>query len=288
MAQVQVDELLRQLGSRKPGRAWSEFLRRYSAEILKVLHVLEVDADRRADGFLFVCEGLHGNRCRRLRRFDPRRGVSFEGWLRVLVKRLYIDWLRSELGRARPFRSLLDLSCLDHDVFKHAFQQRFTTDETFRILEPAYPGLTIHAVEESMERVAGRLTSRHQWLLAGRNPKVVSLSNPSGVEGVATGEPSPEQAAFRAEQGRRLASTLELLEDDERLLIQLRFEQELGLERIAGLMGLKNSQQADRRIRRTLEKLRRSWTGRASTSGRRDDVSVESDETRNVRSVRDR
>ena len=106
-----------------------------------------------------------------------RPTASFEGWLRVLVKRLHIDWLRAESGRVRPFRSLSDLPCLDQDVFKHAFQQRFTLDEILRILEPAYPGLTLGAVEKSIERISDRLTSRHQWLLVSRNPKVVPLPN---------------------------------------------------------------------------------------------------------------
>jgi DNA-directed RNA polymerase specialized sigma subunit len=42
----------------------------------------------------------------------------------------------------------------------------------------------------------------------------------------------------------------------DRLLLQLRYEQELTLEQVARVLHLENAQQADRRIREVLSRLR--------------------------------
>jgi RNA polymerase sigma-B factor len=69
--------------------------------------------------------------------------------------------------------------------------------------------------------------------------------------------PDPESWAGLQEARTALARGLARLSPRERLLIRLRFEQDLTLEEIARLLGLDNAQGADRRIREAVDKLRR-------------------------------
>ena len=58
------------------------------------------------------------------------------------------------------------------------------------------------------------------------------------------------------ERQTALARALERLSKRERLLVRLRFEQELTLEQIAKLLDMGNAQRADRQIKEILTRLR--------------------------------
>jgi RNA polymerase sigma factor (sigma-70 family) len=59
-----------------------------------------------------------------------------------------------------------------------------------------------------------------------------------------------------SERRAALDRALEQLSKRERLLVRLRFEQELTLEQIANLLDLGNAQRADRQIKELLARLR--------------------------------
>ena len=68
---------------------------------------------------------------------------------------------------------------------------------------------------------------------------------------------SNQEALFAArEQRAQLKKSVASLSKEERLMLQLRFEEDLSLETIAGLTGLGDAQRVHRRIRVVLEKLR--------------------------------
>jgi RNA polymerase sigma factor (sigma-70 family) len=69
--------------------------------------------------------------------------------------------------------------------------------------------------------------------------------------------PDPESLAALKEERAALHRALVSLSRRDRLVIKLRFERELTLEEIAGLLHLGNAQSADRHIRRALENLRK-------------------------------
>lgn len=68
--------------------------------------------------------------------------------------------------------------------------------------------------------------------------------------------PGPEALAARREQRRLLLQALSRLSSPERLLVRLRFEQGLSLDQVSRVTGLENAQQADRRLREVLRRLR--------------------------------
>lgn len=267
--EVAVRRLLERLGSRTPAEAWSGFLEAYAGLVLQVVHRLEWDEEGRAECFVFVCEALRRHRCRRLRRFDPARGASFEGWLRLITHNLCRDWQRKRTGRFRPFKSLAEVSPLEQAVFAAVYERGLTADEAHETLVADFPELTAERVAAAIERIRSELSPRQLFLLSVRRPKVVSIERrrsagdePAEIQ-IADPAPDPEVLAALEERRARLAAALGRLTEEDRLLVSLRFEEGLTLARVAALAGLGNAQQADRRLREILARLRRDLEGDA-------------------------
>jgi len=73
---------------------------------------------------------------------------------------------------------------------------------------------------------------------------------------IADPTPDPEAAIFTEQQQMQLEHCLEALLPDERLIVRLRFEDELSLQEIAHLMGLGDAQRVQRRLRAVIKILR--------------------------------
>jgi len=118
-------------------------------------------------------------------------------------------------------------------------------------------------LSEIEERLQGSLTSRHQWILATREQSefsapvaVAGAEDEPGTVDVADPSPNQEMQIADQEQQVRLWKGIESLPAKERLLLQLRFEQELSLDEIARLCGLQDAQRAHRTLAAVLKKLR--------------------------------
>jgi RNA polymerase sigma factor (sigma-70 family) len=257
-----VEQILISLSSDELEEGWSEFLNLYSPLILQVVHQFETGEDRAADCFLFICEQLSANSCRRLRRFDPKGPAKFATWLRVIARNLCLDWRRKELGRPRVFRSVARLGLLDQQVFDCVYQRGMSLRRTLLSLQASHPGLTEEKLSDSLQRVRQSLTSHQLWLTGRRRSKVLSLERDPTAESeameiqLADRDPDPEALAALAEQRSALARALSRLEKEERLLLQLRYGEGLTLDQVSRLAGLGNPQRADRRIREILARLR--------------------------------
>jgi RNA polymerase sigma factor (sigma-70 family) len=266
-------ECLRALRSEAPAEAWADFLVKYSPIILQVAGLFENDADKVADCFVFACEQLSKNRFRRLHQFKPDGTASFATWLRAVIRRLCIDWHRSEFGRSRIFDSIGRLSSVDQAVFRAIYEDGEWTVDALESLRARFPEFTREKVEESCARIQQSLSPRQLWLLSTRKPKVASLD---GVfvddrapleEQIRDLAPDPETLAVEREQRAALERALSGLPASDRLLIRLRFEQELTLEQVARLTSLPDPQTADRRLKEILAGLRK-------TIGKRQPASV--------------
>jgi RNA polymerase sigma factor (sigma-70 family) len=80
-------------------QAWREFLHAYAHVIARVVSYCERDEENRANAFAFLCEQLHLDNCRRLRKFDPEGPASFATWLHAVARNLCRDWRRKQFGR---------------------------------------------------------------------------------------------------------------------------------------------------------------------------------------------
>jgi RNA polymerase sigma factor (sigma-70 family) len=268
--QRQIANILDGLGSGSGQQAWADFLECYSPLILQVVRLFEADPDDIADCFLFVCQQLAGNGFRRLRRFRPDGPASFTTWMRAVSRRLCLDWYRSAFGRARIFDSIARLSALDREVFRLVHEQSLPLDEATTALRIRFGVVTAQQLGDSIERIQHSLTPRQRWLLSTRKRRLEPLEAELG-EGASSGldhlhdpGPDPEALAARREERASLAEALASLPAADRLIVRLRFEEELTLEQIARLSGLGDAQSVDRRIRKILNLLRQRL-GKTST-----------------------
>jgi RNA polymerase sigma factor (sigma-70 family) len=257
-----IRESLRALSSDSPADAWAAFLDNYSPVILQVATLFESNADAVADCFLFVCEQLSKNGFRRLRKFQANGAASFSTWLRLVIRRLCIDWHRKEFGRSRIFESIGRLSDVDQAVFRTVFEDGTRPDSAVSALRASFPRLTQEELEESCERIQRSLSSRQLWLIAARKPKLSSLGVMLADDGISLQDqirdPAPDPETLAADKERRAALDRALAElaAAERLLIRLRYEQELTLEQVARLTDLPDPQTVDRRLKQILAGLR--------------------------------
>ena len=242
---------------------WSAFLAENAPLILQVVQLFERDRDQIQDCFVFVCERLRRDDLRRIRRFREGGPASFQTWLRAVIRRLCLDWRRHRYGRFRLPRAIARLPDLDQEVFRCIHLRRLSENETFHCVRVLWPGLTRQQLSDAVARVARSLPRRQSWLLLVRRPRLLSIS--AGPEGSdpADGEAGlidhgadPERAATDHERVGALREAVDHLQPRARLLVLLRYGQELGLEQIARLVGLAGAAQVEREIQRALATLR--------------------------------
>lgn len=261
MSDEAVTELLERLLSAKGDAAWNEFLTGYSSVILHVIRRCGVDGDRVDDCFLDVCEALSKDSFRRLRSFRSDGPASFRTWLMAVVANLCIDWNRREQGRVRSFRNISRLPELEQQVYRCIFERRMTRTQCFHALSPRFSGLTEGGVAEINARLFQLLTPQQRWQLTVRTPSKAPVTFPVSPEDddpawqMALPGPGPDELAEQDQEQCRLQWALEALPADYRLLIRLRYEQDLSLAEIARLTGQPDPFRVNRRIHAALDAL---------------------------------
>lgn len=251
-----IASLLAALCQPRPDAAWNSFLDRFAAQIMQVVRQREYNPQQIEDCFLFVCECLSDDGFRRLRQFDPARGVPFRSWLKAVTGNLCVEWHRREFGRTRTPPAIARLSALDQAVFKYHYQQDMNLQTCLYVLQETDPRITRQSLGESLARVQAALSERQRWTLARQRGGFLS----SGQSRSATGEqpdsrPGPEQLLSQVQRQSRLRRAVSQLSAEDRLLLRLRFEQDLSLSDIARIAGLANLHLARRRIGAALKRL---------------------------------
>jgi RNA polymerase sigma factor (sigma-70 family) len=249
--------------SRERGAAWSEFLAVHSPLILQVVRLFERDADNVQDCFLFICERLQRNDFKRIRQFREDGAASFPTWLRAVVRRLCLDWRRHRYGRFRLPRSIARLPELEQEVFRCLHLRHLSENETLHCLTALWPGLTRQQLAGAAARVGRSLPPHQWWLLLVHHPRLQSISKaPDGTDpadgeaGLVDPAVDPEHEAADREQVASLRAAIDRLEPRARLLVRLRYVEELPLEEIARLAGLSGASQVERLLQRALDELR--------------------------------
>lgn len=241
--------------------AWSEFLDRYSGLIYHVVRSFDRDPDRSGDCFLLVCEQLSANDFRRLRRFESCGRATFSTWLCAVVRNLCVDWHRKEHGRHRVFGSVARRNAMDQLLFEMVFKQGFSAEEAREELSRRGMELSFAALEERICELRRCLSSRQLWLLSSGKSTLDSFN--VGEDGLYVTEPAdpapdPETLAALRETHRHISAALASLTESDRLLVRLRYQEGLTLQQVAKLVGLKDAQSADRRLRDIIDHLRQA------------------------------
>jgi RNA polymerase sigma factor (sigma-70 family) len=147
---------------------------------------------------------------------------------------------------------------LEQAVFRYRFRQGLSYNACLAALQPDFPNLDESRLQHAVQRVAGALTSRQHFLLSVNRSRTISLDDKATETGpwqVASQEADPESHAVASEESKRLHAALKELSARHRLLLQLRYEQELTLKEIARLLRLGDPFRARREIQSALAEL---------------------------------
>lgn len=249
--------ILEDLQTGKVEQAWESFVHHYGPIILQVTRLTLSDSDDAGDAFLYACEKLRADRCGRLRRFDPDGPASFSTWLRAVTRNLCVDWHRTRYGRLRPFALLERLPLLSRETFRLLFQERLSVDEAVIVLQPQIPGLRRDQVSAARDDLWRQLSPRQRSLVQSPRQGLDRAVPLDGLPDPASGGPTPEELAAFDELRELLKRHVGRLPPRDRLVLRLRYEQELTLSAIARITGAANPQSVDRWIKEVLATLRR-------------------------------
>jgi RNA polymerase sigma factor (sigma-70 family) len=214
-----------------------------------------------SDCFLFVCGQLSDNGFRRLRSFRPDGPAQFRTWLTSVVTHLCIDWRRKLHGRYRPPVTIARLPDLDQIIYRFIYMRGMTRQHCLRVLEPRFPGLTDQQIAEINARLFSLLTSGQRWQIGARTRGSVSLDEVVSQDredaAIQPEDPGPgPEALAQAEQERsQLEAAMARLQPRQRLLLRLRFQQDLTLEEVARLTRIPDPYRANREIQAALAAL---------------------------------
>jgi len=254
-----VEVFLRALQSDQAEDAWKSFLITYSELIFGVIRSIAQDPDSSGDCFVFVCGRLADKNYRRLRSFRQDGRARFSTWLRAVVRNLCLDWYRAKFGRKQMFRFLTSRSVLDQQIFQAAFQRGMNPEEVRRELSGKGYDLSFPDVERCIEELRNLMSARQLWLLSVGKISTNSLdstADDSGAPEIVDPAPNPEMIAILRENRATLSEAFARISSGDQLLLRLRYVEGLGLQEVADLVGLKDPQTADRRIRGAIEHLR--------------------------------
>lgn len=254
-------ELIGRLSAGAVDSAWPEFLDRYSPLIKHVIRRHETDPELAAECYAQVCAALSDDGFRRLRGFRPDGPARFRTWLMAVVSNLCVDWRRTRQGRFRLPQSVAHLPELDQQVFRLIYVDGLSRAQCVEVLTPRFPGLTDATVAEINGRLFALLTPQQRWQLAARPRAAPSAARGSSQDDdraafeAVDPQASPDELAGQLQEQQQLREALAQLPAQQRLLLRLRYEQELTLAEVARLTRQPDPFRANRRIHEALEAL---------------------------------
>jgi RNA polymerase sigma factor (sigma-70 family) len=267
MDTVRLRAIVDQLRSGRDEDAWASFIDEAWPTLQQIVRHFERDPDDAADCFLFVCEQLRRNRCARLLRFDPDGPARFTTWLELVVGRLCVDWHRRRAGRFRVLQSIARLSALEREVFHAIHERGGDIRSAWATLRLRFPNLTLEAVVAADGVVRQSLGGRDYRVMAMRSARN-QLARKTSIDPdemlqaeIADQAPDPEVRASDREVVLELRKAVGALPASDRLLLKLRYVDELTLAQVARVTGLRDPQTADRRLREVTKRLQDTLGG---------------------------
>lgn len=252
-------DLLAQL-RRDPAHGWRLFLDRYSGLLLAMIRDVGFDHDEAMDRFVYVCEKLSEEDCRRLRqiRHLGERG-EIVPWLRRTVRHLLINWAWSTAGRPRIFRAIEGLDDVAQEVFRLHFWEGLTASEVAEALRSRGRPASLLAVYEALDQVHQALDDAGRWRLVSQlrsRQRPHSIDSESGARRPLTSPTvDPEAMALASEERQRLGDALDRLCARDRLLIRMRYDDWLEPSGMAELLG-EQAATIRRQLHRARQRLR--------------------------------
>lgn len=225
--------------------AWKQFLAAYSSLFLKIIWQLEHDHDAAMEKYLFICQRFAANDFGILRKFQREYGSNppkFSTWLAAVARNLCIDAHRSTHGRRQLPRAVARLSALERKVFQLYYWKGHSREEIRQTLASEAPS---DAIADAFQRLDEALEGRAQ--LSKPHIRVPFDEETGAAEVISTDD--KEIAAW-------VERWLAKLPPQERMILRLRFWEEMTAKEIAAAMRIENEQRVYTILRRALQQLR--------------------------------
>lgn len=250
-----IDELLHRLSSTNPGPAWVEFLDYHAQLIMNAANQFEYEQERINDCFIYVCEKLNDDGFRRLLNFNTRGAAKFSSWLGTVVFNLCVDWHRQEFGRVTLLPAISALPEFDQSVYRLIIEQGLNKEVCFQTMRANFPDLTRELIANALGRVYFLLTPRQRWQINVRNQRRRQVPLQGQLERLAEPALGPDLEAQATQKLESLQAALAQLPSKQSLLLRLRFQEGLGLKKIAQLQQLGDTNRAWRHIQTAMASL---------------------------------
>lgn len=234
--------------------AWEEFLRRYSKLFLKIIWKHERDYDLVMERFVLVCEKLCQDDFKILKKYKsdfPQTKSKLSTWLTTVVNNICIDIYRKNNGRKRFPKALKILSEKDKQFFMLYYWKGFSMEEISLQMDlNSKPGK--ESASDIFERIESVLT---------RSPRTEEtlITTPYEDE-IMIAENENEYNEFET----ILENLIEELPAKEKIIIRLRFWENLSAKEISEVMNIKPYQKVYSVINSCLKVLRKKTESRVN------------------------
>jgi len=233
--------------------AWHEFLDQYTRLILKVIWLREHDYDEAMEKYVYVCQKLSENNFSRLRKFQTdykHNPPKFTTWLASVVRNLTIDAHRKKHGRKRYPKLLQEMSAMYRKFFKLYYWKGYSLEEIDRQFSASEPDENRSALEIHQD-IKARYLSSNQTPPDKEQPvsfqRYLDELNYSTAQ--SNGMPSGELADF-------FRYWLQKLPAKRRLVLKLRFWEDLKPLEIAEILNLEPPNRVYKILKKGLAELR--------------------------------
>ena len=187
-----------------------------------------------------------------LRAYEARSSLAT--FISIVVQRMALDYRIHNWGKWHPSAEASRLGALAIDLDRLLHRDGRSLEEAFVLLSPKHQGLT----SEVLKKIADRLPERAPRRRDVEVTESVAVTRPEAVE-------EPLMARDRRSASERLsvlmAAIIESMPEEERLILQLRFEGGMAVSQIARALRLDQKllyRRLDRRMRDIRTELERS------------------------------
>ncbi len=238
------DAELPSLFERDPRRAWELFNERYADVIFSHLQRLGFDYDQAMDRFVYICEKLCEQDFRRLKsiRYAGRFG-DLKPWIQTVVKRLSINWAWSVNGRKRLLKPIQRLPLQEQRIFELYFWKGLLPSVIQEQIQLEQKQISLPEVFEGLEHIFSVLSQKKLWRLVSNLVRIrreLSLDAVDDETGIGLElvdrKANPEETLMAKEAEDRMNRVLNGLSPRERLLIQFRYQEGMGVKEVAEML----------------------------------------------------
>lgn len=260
---------------RGSAKAWHHFLTDYSSLVYHVVrrHMFAEDDDEIRTVYVDILKMLHDGA---IRGYENRAYLST--WLTVYSRARTFDYLRSRNGRYREPQCVRKLGSLERRVLQMYYIESQSLEVVVHTLR--WEGYDINAgdvvgaiqqIESTLDRrYLRRIETENRLASAGASSvrMLKYLVRLHAEYGAIADDKTPEYELLEKESretAQKVRQEINKLNETEKTLLKLKFEDNLSAAKIADKIGLSRPRQVYTALERVLKKLRNvAWIDRAS------------------------